>query len=64
MLSGENKVKGEIIVEEDRGQRALKWSGTGSLSQVEETGTGRCKQKESSTSETSHNYFCFVLVFY
>lgn len=43
-----------MILEEERGQRALQKSGSGSLSQVEETGTGGGEQAESLTSETSH----------
>lgn len=43
----------EVIVEEERGQRALQWSGSGSLSQVEETGSRGGQRTESSTSEAS-----------
>lgn len=58
LTSAVRRAKEEMIVEEERGQRALQQSGRGSLSQVEETGSGGGQQTESSTS--SHLQLLFM----
>lgn len=54
-----------MIVEVERGQRALQQSGSGSLSQVEETGTGGGEWAPlifiSGLKHSGKDYVCFIL---